>query len=203
AQARLPPPNALRFQHGSEMDLLGHHRLRLHYRAHAPAYRQGLDVGARFVSVSRPKDVPATRDYLFFKLKQVPVQVIDGLALDLLAAPARGLPVLESPTPAQVRGIIAFHVLADDFTMNQVSRLGRRVAQELLGSRAHKGILKFEILNLKYLNSFRSKSASIKSVFINLLFVLLSARSRVVTRDHPKPRTRFQPPTPKLAEARR
>src|SRR5262249_57372184 len=98
--------------------------------------------------------------------------VIDGLALDLLAAPARGLPVLEAPTPAQVRGIIAFHVLADDFTMNQVSRLGRRVAQELLGSRAHKGILKFEILNLKYLNSFRSKSASIKSVFINLLSCL-------------------------------
>ena len=58
------------------------------------------------------------RNHLLFELKQVFVQVVDGFALDLLAAPPRGIPILEAGAPAQVRRVIAFHVLADNFAVD-------------------------------------------------------------------------------------
>ena len=77
--------------------------------------------------------MPTVRDDLFFKLEQIAVQVVDGLALDLLAAAARSFPVIEAPAPAQMGRVVALHVLADDLAMGQISGFACCVTQELLG----------------------------------------------------------------------
>src|SRR5260221_5983610 len=59
--------------------------------------------------------------------------MVDGLAFDLLTLAPRSFPIFETTTALQVRRVVALHMAANDVPMHQVSRLGRGIAQKLLG----------------------------------------------------------------------
>ena len=133
AQVSLPNADACFFKHRRKVHLFGHHRLGFHHGFHAAAHGQVLYISTGFVAIGGPEDMSAARQDFLFKLEQVFVQMIDGFALDLLAFAPRRFPILDARASAHVRSIVAIHVLADNFAMDKVSRLGGGVAQKFLG----------------------------------------------------------------------
>ena len=137
AQIGLPHGNAKFFQRRSKLDLFGHHGLGFDHRAHIPAGGKIADVVTGLLGIGGPKDMATVSDDLFFKLKEIAVQMVDGLALDLLAALARRLPIVDAGASAKVGSLIAIHAAAEDFAMDQVGRFHRRILEKFLRRGAH------------------------------------------------------------------
>jgi hypothetical protein len=94
--------------------------------------RQIANVGARLLGIFRPEDMPSARYYLFLKLEQISIEMVDRFTLDFLATSPGRFPVLKTGAALQVRGIVTLHVFADDLAVHQVSRLDGRVMEEPL-----------------------------------------------------------------------
>src|SRR5262245_3621736 len=112
-----------------------------------------------------------------FELKQILVEMIDGLALDLLAAASRRLPILKARATSPMRRVVTLHVLANDLAVHQVGGFFRSIAQEAL--RRRDGRRRW--MRVRFVGSVRGASWRWRAHFLVIVIPTAVERARVFT----------------------
>jgi hypothetical protein len=130
----LEHPYSLLFERGREMNFLGNQGFRFRDGAHATICSKVNDIAPRFLGIFGPEYVATVLLHAVPKFFKITIEMIYGLALDVLTFLARRLPIEESPAAAADRGVIMINAAAQNLAMNQISGLRRRVSQKILRS---------------------------------------------------------------------